>query len=134
MSVYEPTENVLRAIIQKAQKKLEVAKKDFELGYYGDAVSRAYYAAFHSISAVLSIKGLTFSSHAQTLGAFNREFVKSGIFPRDTYRKIQRLFEDRQEADYTLIEEFEDSYVKKQIQLCSEFLIILRSHFKSVES
>jgi uncharacterized protein (UPF0332 family) len=37
---------------------------------------------------------------AQTLGAFNREFVKTGIFPPDTYKKIQRLFEDRQAGDY----------------------------------
>jgi uncharacterized protein (UPF0332 family) len=43
---------------------------------------------------------LSFSSHSQAIGAFNREFVKTGVFPGDTARKIQRLFEDRQTADY----------------------------------
>ncbi len=34
------------------------------------------------------------------MGAFNREFVKTGVFPPDTSRRIQRLFEDRATADY----------------------------------
>lgn len=87
-------------MLQKALEKLEVAKKDFELGYYGDASSRSYYAIYHAMSAALATKGLTFSSHAQTIGAFNREFVKNGLYPDDTYHKIQRLFDDRQMADY----------------------------------
>lgn len=100
MSDYQPTPEVLKAMLNKADEKLAVAKKDFELGFYGDTASRAYYAAFHAVSAVLAEKGLSFSSHAQLLGAFNREFVKTGVFPSDTFRKIQRLLEDRQVADY----------------------------------
>jgi len=88
MSDYKPTDDTLKAMIRKAEEKLAVAKKDFEYGYYGDAASRAYYSVFHAISAVLAKKGLTYSSHTQTIGAFNREFVKKDIFPRHTYRKI----------------------------------------------
>lgn len=81
MNKYEPTLKTLKAMINKAQEKLEVAKVDFESGYYGDASSRAYYAVFHAISAVLAAKGFTFTSHAQTIGAFNREFIKVKISP-----------------------------------------------------
>ena len=100
MTDYKPTNETLKAMIEKAEEKLEIATKEYEMGYYGDAVSRAYYAVFHAISAVLAQIGLTFSSHAQTIGAFNREFVKKGIFPQNTYRKIQRLFDNRHVADY----------------------------------
>ena len=100
-----------------------------ELGYYGDAASRAYYAVFHAISAVLAKKGLTFSSHAQTIGTFNREFVKSGIFPSDTYRKVQRLFEDRQTADYDWNLNLDKNTAKKDIRdaewlvgICREYV------------
>jgi len=106
-----------------------VAKKDFEHGFFGDAASRAYYAVFHAISAVLATKGLTFSSHTQTIGAFNRECVKNGIFPADTNRIIQRIFADRHTADYD-IEIAVDEPMSKQdisdaesvLNLCKEYI------------
>jgi len=100
MNEYKPTHEVLRGMMNKANEKLAAAKMDIKTGFFGDASSRAYYAAFHAVSAILASHGLTFSSHAQTLGTFNREFVKTGIFPSDSFRKVQRLFEDRQVADY----------------------------------
>ena len=30
-------------MLKKADEKLEIAKKEFELEYFGDAASRAYY-------------------------------------------------------------------------------------------
>lgn len=100
MSGNTPKIEALRAMVNKAYTKLTVAGNDIEHGFYGDSSSRACYGAFHAISAVLAYKGLSFSSHAKTLGAFNREYVKTGVFPSDTFRKIQRLFEDRQTGDY----------------------------------
>ena len=94
--------DVLQLMLRKAENKLNVAKNDFKSGFYDDAPSRAYYAVYHAITAVLAQKGLSFSSHAQTIGAFNREFIKTGIMPSDTFRKIQRLFDDRHSADYDL--------------------------------
>jgi len=90
----------LQAMIEKAYGKLAAAHKDIDFGFFDDASSRSYYGAFHAISAVLAEQGLSFSSHAMTLGTFNREFVKTGIFPTDTFRKLQRLYEDRQTGDY----------------------------------
>jgi len=101
MTAYQPTREILEAMLRKAGERLASARRDLEAGYYGDSASRAYYAAFHSVSAVLALHGRTFSSHAQTLGAFNREFVKTGLFPADSFRKLQRLLDDRHVADYS---------------------------------
>ena len=100
MSDYNPSPEVLQTMLRKASEKLAIAKKILESEFYDDAASRAYYAAFHAISAVLAERGLTFSSHAQVHGAFNREFVKTGLFPANTFNKIRRLFKDRQVGDY----------------------------------
>ncbi len=91
----------LRSILRKAKEKLAGAKMDFEAGFYDDAASRSYYAVFHAMTATLAQKGLSFSSHYQTVGAFNREFVKTGSFPKETTRILQRLFKDRQFGDYS---------------------------------
>lgn len=79
-----------RSIIQmlsKASHKLHSARVLYEKKIYDDSASRAYYAVFHAISTVLASKDLIFSSHSQTIGVFNKEFVKTGIFPRE-YSKI----------------------------------------------
>ena len=92
--------DALRGMMSKAREKLAAARRELDGGFSGEASSRAYYAVFHALSAVLASRRLAFSSHAQTLGAFNRQFVKTGIFPPETTRQLQRLFEDRQTADY----------------------------------
>ena len=92
----------IKEFFNKARRKLKNAKEDIMLGDYEDAASRAYYAAFHSISAVLFEMNLVFSSHSQTIGAFNRELVKKNIFPENFPLLINKLFEDRQIGDYSV--------------------------------
>jgi uncharacterized protein (UPF0332 family) len=91
---------VLRDILRKASEKLLAAELAFDHAFYGEVSSRAYYAVFHAVCAVLAGHGMSFSSHAQVLGAFNREFVKTGLFPSDMGRRLTRMFENRQVADY----------------------------------
>ena len=76
------TREMLATLLAKADQKLDVARRDLNSGDFGDAVSRAYYAVFHALTAVLLERGLSYSSHGQALGAFNRELVKTGVFPR----------------------------------------------------
>ena len=90
----------IRSMLAKAHDKLETAKLMYENGKYDDTVSRCYYAVFHTLNAALKSKDLSFSSHAQTIGVFNREFVKKGVFPKEFSEIIQSLFEDRQLGDY----------------------------------
>ncbi len=60
----------LKAIMAKANEKLAAANRELSGGFYGEAASRAYYAVFHALSAVLATQGLSFSSHSQPLGGF----------------------------------------------------------------
>lgn len=115
MSKRQATPQALRAMLKKARQKLAAARKDMEFSFFGEASSRAYYAAFHAVSAVLAHRGLAFSSHAQTLAAFNREFVKTAVFPPDTFRKLQRLFEDRQIADYDWTRDVDKQTAQKDL-------------------
>ena len=58
---------ILKLMIEKAESKLETANIALTNHQYDDAVSRSYYAVFHAISALLFTKGLSFSSHSQTI-------------------------------------------------------------------
>lgn len=90
------------AVLAKASEKLRVAEMLLANGAWDDAVSRAYYAAFHAISALHLSNGQAFSSHAQSIGRFNKDFVKTEIFPKEFTAILPRLFEDRQSGDYDL--------------------------------
>jgi uncharacterized protein (UPF0332 family) len=73
-----------------------------ESGDYDDAVSRAYYSAFHAASALITMNNpeYTTSSHGGTLGEFSRLFVETGLLPKEFGQKINRAQSARKIADY----------------------------------
>ena len=93
----------LSAVLKNAFEKLETARILYKNARYDDAVSRAYYAAFHAMTAALLSRDLSYSSHGQVIGAFNREFIKTGVFPKKFSSIIQALFDDRQIGDYGIL-------------------------------
>ena len=95
-------DDIIRLMINKAKDKLKTAKIDFDNGQYDDSVSRAYYAIFHALSAVLFYKGFQFTSHSQVIGMFNKQFVKTNIFPKNYTKIVHRIFEERQIGDYDI--------------------------------
>ena len=44
------------------------------------AASRAYYAAFYAVSALLALGGRTFKKHSALEAAVHRDLVKPGLF------------------------------------------------------
>lgn len=122
MSAESLSRDNLDAMMAKAREKLSAAEREYEGGFYGESASRAYYAVFHALSAVLATRGLSFSSHSQTLGGFNKHFVKTEIFPIGTTRKLQRLFEDRQVADYDWIHTVDADTANEDVTAASEIV------------
>jgi uncharacterized protein (UPF0332 family) len=91
------------ALLALADEKLRAAGLLVAGGAWGDASSRAYYAAFHAVSAALLSRGETYSRHGQVLGAFNSAFVHTELFPKEFTALLTRLFENRQSGDYGVL-------------------------------
>ena len=102
-------------MIEKAQSKLRAAGVLLESGSWSDAGSRAYYAAFHAITAVLLSVGEAYSSHAQVIGMFNKNFIHAGHFPREFASILTRLFEDRQSGDYDATVELTEEEAREDV-------------------
>jgi len=90
----------LRRMCRKADRALAAASSHVAAGDYDFAVSRAYYAVFYSIEAVLLTQGLVFSKHSGVIAGFNQHFVKTGVFPAEFSKCVARLFRERQLGDY----------------------------------
>lgn len=104
--------DIMKLMLRKAEEKLITAEIDLKNERYDDSISRTYYAVFHAISAILLSKGLHYSTHSQVIGNFNKEFVKTKIFPKSYTKIIQRLFEERQTGDY----DFESKITKNEAE------------------
>lgn len=69
-------------------------------GWPESAVNRAYYAAFHAVTAHFALEGATFKSHAAVKAAVHRDLVHTGVWPAELGALFNRLFEMRSTGDY----------------------------------
>ena len=90
-----------------AQYRMETAKDDLraakillDAGEYKAANNRAYYAIFHAINAVHAIAGNGYKRHKDAIANFNKEYVKTEIFPREIGRRMAEAEEIRHASDY----------------------------------
>lgn len=83
-----------------AKEDLEAAEMNFESKHYRASNNRAYYAIFRAISACLALEFKAYKQHAQVIGNFNKDFVRTGIFPKEISKKISRAQEIRHASDY----------------------------------
>lgn len=63
-------------------------------------MNRLYYAMFYAVLALLQEKEQGTSKHSGAISLFDREYVKTGAFPREFSKALHRAFELRQKGDY----------------------------------
>ncbi len=107
------------SLIERARRYLKSSEMLLDDGDYESSLSRAYYAMFYSVEAILLTKELSFSSHKGVISAFGEHFIKTGIFQKDMGKELARAFEKRQIGDYeyTFViskEEAEEILIKSQ--------------------
>lgn len=64
------------------------------------AASRAYYAAFHAVSAVFALQGRTFRKHTAVEAAVHRDLVRKGLWVASLGEDFSALSQLRYTGDY----------------------------------
>ena len=114
--------------IQTAKESLKSAKILLAAEEYKGSNNRAYYAIFHAINAVHALNGKSFKRHKDAIGNFNKDYVKTEIFPREIGRKIGEAEEIRHASDY------DDFYIaireetESQVMVAEEFLRLVERY------
>jgi uncharacterized protein (UPF0332 family) len=93
-------EQLLTYRLSQAHETLREAKILLDASATRGAINRAYYAMFYALLALLATKQLGSSKHSGAIALFDREFVKSGKFPRELSRALHLAFDQRQRYDY----------------------------------
>jgi hypothetical protein len=86
--------------LERASESLRAARIMLENGMLTFSMNRVYYAMFYSVQALLVSRKVSFSKHGQVKAYFNREMIKTGIFPTEMGRLYNKAFEYRQKFDY----------------------------------
>jgi uncharacterized protein len=91
-------------------------------GLFADAVSRAYYAAFHYARALLLTIAEEPKTHAGVELLLQREFIRPGRFAPDIGRLLSRLKTYRLDADYTADYVFTEIGTQEEIDAARSFI------------
>ena len=91
----------IESVIDKARRAVQSSKREFNSGDYDYACSRAYYAVFYLIEGVLMIDNKRFTKHSAVISFFNKDYVKTGLFPVEFSKHIKYLLKRREIGDYS---------------------------------
>jgi uncharacterized protein len=89
-----------RAELAAADDAVRVAEAALDIGVVRDAMSRAYFAAFHAARALLLLEGLEPKTQAGMMTLFSQHIIVSGKLEPRFGLLLTRLQAYRQASDY----------------------------------
>jgi len=101
---------------------LRAAEALLSLALYNDAVSRAYYAAFHHARALLLLDGLEPKSHRGVLALLERHFEAAGRLSKEAVSRFARLQTFRGLADYDARDRLPKDRAEAEVASAGEFV------------
>jgi uncharacterized protein (UPF0332 family) len=110
------------ALLKKAQESIKAAQLLADNQLYDFAVSRAYYAMFYVVEALLLGEGLSFSKHSAVIAAFGLHFTKTGRTPADFHRYLIEGQASRNIGDYDPVSTLTNDQAEEQIRRAEVFL------------
>lgn len=122
------SKNAVRERLKQAKETLEEAEILFEQDYWRGAINRAYYAMFYALLALAADKGVVISKHTHAIAFLDKEFIKTGIFPKEISRALHVSFDERQTNDYGEIWDIEHTEAETILKEAKSFVKIIEDH------
>ena len=119
------TENAT-AEARRGDEALEAAKHLLTAEFFNDAISRAYYAAYHWSRALLFLKGLEPKTHRGVIQMIGLHYVKDGPLSDEAAALLAHLETYRELSDYTSTVEFTEKEAQAEIVRAEQFIAACR--------
>ncbi|MEQ9715411.1 MAG: HEPN domain-containing protein [Candidatus Asgardarchaeum sp.] len=95
--------DIVNQLIKRSEGKLVSARILLESNRIDDAISRAYYAAFLSVRALLYLLGVSAGTYSGVLTIFGLRVIKEELLPPKIGKYLNELFEARETSDYAVM-------------------------------
>ena len=104
-----------------ARYRITTAKEDLKAGQILLDADE-YRGANHAINAIHALDGNGYKRHKDAIANFNKQYVKTEIFPREIGRKISKAEEIRHASDYDDFYIASKSEADNLISIANEFI------------
>ena len=111
----------------KADSVLAEASMLADCGSSLGAVNRCYYAMFHAASALAIHNNCDFHKHRAVISWFQREYVTTGRVSPEFGAALQKVFENRCDADYADVAAFTADEVAAMLEQARRFVAEVKS-------
>jgi len=123
--------NEIEANIRRSLDSYKAAETLLHNGYPDYAASRAYYAAFYAVSALLASKDFFFRKHSAIISSFHREFIKTSLLDIKYGQMLNELFELRAIGDYGEVRHVGEQEAQKAIDYAREIHNAVSTYLKN---
>lgn len=104
------------AEVERGAESLRAAEVCLGVKLWDDAVSRAYYAAFHLVSALLLTEGLEARRHHGVHDLLFIHFIKPGRLQPKIAKLFGALQKYREQADYSRAFRFDEEGAREEVE------------------
>lgn len=115
-------QELIRGYLAKARDKARVARELCDKGEWDDAISRAYYAAYHAAQAALLTEGQRGDTHTGVVTLFGLLLVKTGKLDRKWGKFLANLKDDREVGDYDALSYLDEDTARRAVREAEEFV------------
>jgi len=111
--------------IERAFDTLSAAKTLADSGYWNAVANRLYYACFYAVLALLAKNDMDTYTHKGVKIMLNQHFIKSGLIDVVWGKLYQKLFDNRNEADYEDFVDFNEEEIGVFIDDAEQFINVI---------
>jgi uncharacterized protein (UPF0332 family) len=123
MTIEDQTkDDLIRYRIEQARETIDVVDLLWKNNKLSPAVNRIYYGLFYSLLALALKYNFETSKHQQLVGWFNKEFINTGLIPKNFGRILRDAYENRTSGDYDSFVEFDQ---KEVLQLFADMKLFI---------
>lgn len=123
-------ETEVKELLDKAEQSIEASELLFKDGFMDFSASRAYYAMFYTVEALLLNQNQSFSKHSAVISAFGKKFIKTGVFSQKFHKYILEAFDLRNMGDYGAMNSIDKEQANILIQNAKEFIQTIQEYLE----
>ena len=116
--------------IETSKSDIKAAEILLSAREFRGANNRAYYGIYHAISAIHALDGNAYKRHKDALTNFNKNYVKTEIFPRKLGKRIVEAEEIRHASDYDDFYLATKEEAEEQIQTAKELVKLVEEYVR----
>jgi uncharacterized protein (UPF0332 family) len=109
-------------LVNRANRALKTAEINDAEGDYDAAASRAHYAAFYEVSAVLAREGKRFKKHSAVEVALHRDLIRTGRLPESVGKDYATLYSFKTTGDYGDLEHVTAEQASEAVEVARRVL------------